>query len=328
MDLTFPHQDNRPARHEQAIYFCVDRKFYPFALFLADQIARKSPTRDFDLCIISQDELPEHPLWDELDLRVCRFDTRDLTSHVPSDSRISFAAYLRILAPIILAKDYHRMLYLDADMFYQRGDLSRLLSLDIKGYPVAAVRDMIQLRKPHRVPKDFKPFGLGYARYFNSGLLLIDVDTYNSERVGHRAIDFAIKNASKILCHDQTSLDAVLHGRWAELSLVWNYEFSHQTNYFSSMFDVCIYHFIGRRKPFGSRYGGFPRRFINEYRYFFEERWPDASIDIQKGLDIRNHKLEHVLCLGFHILNAHRFLPLDEKYRSDWDVFVDDTKAA
>ena len=49
----------------------------------------------------------------------------------------------------------------------------------LQGRAVGAVRDMIQLRKEDRVPGDFVPFKLPFAKYFNSGVLLIDTQAWN-----------------------------------------------------------------------------------------------------------------------------------------------------
>lgn len=313
---------NRPAQHDQAVYFCVDAKFHPFALFVANQIATKYPERQFDLCLISAVPLPDHPLIAEHNIRVLQIDASAWGAKLPADERISFAAYLRIMAPQLLAQDYRRMLYLDADIFYQRGDLNRLLALDLQGRAVGAVRDMIQLRKEDRVPGDFVPFKLPFAKYFNSGVLLIDTQAWNVQQITERSLSFAAENAAKLLAHDQTALNVTLRDNWAELSLVWNYEYSHQTMYFAGMFDVCLFHFIGRRKPFNQRYGGFPRRFTEEYRRFFQTWMPDMPNPAQHGLDVRNHRRAHFYALVFHIVNYGRFLPNDDRFLSDWDVIL------
>ncbi len=311
---------SRKALSRTAVYFCVDAKFYPFALFVADQIATKYPQRSFDLCLISAEPLPEHPLMTRHDIRRIQIDARAWGARLPADERISFAAYLRIMAPALLAQDYDRMLYLDADVFYQRGDLNRLLSLNLGGRAVGAVRDMVQLRKPDRVPEDFRPFDLPFGKYFNSGVLLIDVQAWMAQQITEKALDFAAQNALKLMAHDQTALNVTLRDNWAELSLVWNYEYSHQTMYFMGFFDVCFVHFIGRRKPFNHRYGGFSRRFTEEYRVFFEKHMPQMGAVAQNGLEVDKHKRKHIYALLFHLVNFARFLPNDDRFASDWDV--------
>lgn len=309
---------NREARSDRAVYFCVDAKFFPYALFVADQIATKYPQRQFELVLISAEPLPDHPLMALHDIRVVQVDAAAWGSRLPADERISFAAYLRIMAPDLLATDYRRMLYLDADVFYQRGDLNRLLDLDLSGRAVGAVRDMVQLRKPDRVPEDFRPFDLPFGKYFNSGVLLIDVAEWNTQQITQRALDFASENALKLMAHDQTALNVTLRDNWAELSLVWNYEYSHQTMYYMGFFDVCFVHFIGRRKPFKGSYGGFARRFTEEYRQFFAAHAPHLTAQV--GLQMPAQKRKHIYAILFTLVNAARFLPNDDRFASDWDV--------
>lgn len=312
---------SRPAKFRKAVYLAVDAKFYPYGMFVANQLAEQNPNRDFDICILSKDTLPDHSLVDELDLRLCRLDVGDLESKLPTDSRISFAAYLRIFAPRIFENDYNRMLYLDSDMFIRRGNISKLLDLDIANFAVAAVRDMNQLRKRGRVSADYVPLGLSYSKYFNSGFMLIDVTNYNQQNISERAIEFVIKNETKILQHDQTALNAILHGDWAELSINWNYLYSHQTAYFAGFFDPAIIHFVGRRKAWSGQYNGYSRFYTEQYRKFFEQNFPELNIKIQDGLfSDKNYKYWHILSLLFHLVNFHRFLPNDDYWLSDWDV--------
>lgn len=323
MDGISIKSQNRGAEHDTAVYFCVDAKFFPYALFVANQVATKYPERTFDLCLISAESLPDHPLVQPHNIRLLQLDASAWATKLPADDRISFAAYLRIMAPDLLRDDYRRMLYLDADIFYQRGDLNRLLELDLGGRPLGAVRDMIQLRKPDRVPGDFVPFGLPFGKYFNSGVLLIDVAVWNAQQITEKSLDFAAQNALKLLAHDQTALNVTLRGNWTELSLVWNYEYSHQTMYFAGTFDVCFFHFIGRRKPFNQRYGGFPRRFTEEYRLFFDTHTPQLAGTAQNGLEVQKHRRKHFYALMFHLINFGRFLPNDDRFLSDWDVILD-----
>lgn len=319
-----------PARHRRAVFFCVDRRFFPYALFVADQIARKCPARGFDICILTDHAPDPHPLWEGGRIRILTVDFAALADLLATDARISLVAYLRIFAPAMLAADYDRLLYLDADVFYQRGDLDRLLGLDLGGRALGAVRDMIQLRKPDRRPADTAPFVEGHHRYFNSGVLLIDVAGFVAADVAGRAVAFAAEHAERLRAlqranrffHDQTILNILFRDAWAELSLVWNYEYSHQTMYFAAMFDVCIYHFVGRRKPFKGSYGGFPRRFTQEYRRFFAEDYPDpaALAGVRDGLEIGQHRLVHAGVLMWHALNAHRFLPNEARFADDYEV--------
>jgi lipopolysaccharide biosynthesis glycosyltransferase len=313
-------EQNRPARYNKAVFLGVDERFHPYALFVADQIVRRCPERDFDVCILCHAPLSYHPLWEQHELRVCRLETAGFSNRVRSTEDITFASYLRLFAPSMLEKDYRRLLYLDADVFYQRGDLSKLLDLEIGPHPLGAVRDMSQLRRPKRRHKDFKTMGLGYSKYFNSGFLLIDVPQYLSEGIGERAMDFAVRYAGKTQTNDQSILNAAVFNHWAELSLVWNFQYSTQTLYFSSMFDVCFFHFVGRRKPFLRKGGIFPRRITEPYRRFMAEHFPMTEHLTQDGLMIEKNRWLHFRALLFHLTSFRRFLRNEASWRTDWDV--------
>lgn len=308
------------ARHDKAVFLCADERFFPYALFVLDQIACKLPERDFDLVILSPEPLPDHPLIATHDLRVLHVDLATIKDQLHTDSRIPLAAYLRILAPDLFGEEYRRLLYLDCDMFYQRGDLSRLLELDMKGHAVAAVRDMPQIRKPQRTPRDFQRLGLPRARYFNSGVLLIDCPTWREQQIAQRTLKIAAEAGEKLTNHDQTALNAVFMGNWLELNPVWNFFFNHQTMYFTAMFDICFYHFAGRRKPFKGIYGGIPTRFTQPYRNFFSRHWPEALATTHDGLKIDKKWHLHVLVLLLHLRNVRRILRHEADWHSDWDT--------
>ena len=308
------------ARHDKAIYLCTDERFFPYALFLMDQIATATPDRDFDLVLLSSKVLPEHPLLDTHQIRRVRIDLDSLDLNLPTNARISLASYLRIFGPEIFADDYRRLLYLDADIFYQRGDLSRLLDLDMQGRAIGGVRDMPQMRKPNRTPEDFRIMGLPQAKYFNAGVLLIDVPTWREQQVTQRALEIAARVGDKLAYHDQSALNGVVQGNWLELNPVWNFTYSHQTMYFSAMFDVCLYHFVGRRKPFMGSYGGFPLRFTEPYRRFMAEHWPAALPALQNGLQIPKKWHLHVFVLLLHATYLRRYLANEGHWHSDWDT--------
>ncbi len=308
------------ATHRHAIYLCCDARFFPYALFLIDQIATRNPGRDFDLVLMSSTPLPTHPLLETHDVRVVQIDLNGLDVNLPVDARISLASYLRIFGPGIFTEEYDRLLYLDADIFYQRGDLSKLLRRDMQGFAIAGVRDMPQMRKPWRVPGDFKVMGLPQAKYFNAGVMLIDVPQWQSDRIETRALEFAAKVGDKLEYHDQSALNGTVQGQWLEMNPVWNFTYSHQTMYFAGMFDVCLYHFVGRRKPFFGSYGGFPLRFTEPYRRFLATHYPEAMPAVQNGLEIDRKWHLHVGVLLFHMFYVRRYLKFEGYFRDDWDT--------
>jgi lipopolysaccharide biosynthesis glycosyltransferase len=60
------------------------------------------------------------------------------------------------------------------------------------------------------------------SSYFNTGVLVIDVDGWRREDVGERAIRF-IQNYEDLTFYDQDALNCALQGRWNTLDLTWNF---------------------------------------------------------------------------------------------------------
>lgn len=128
------------------------------------------------------------------------------------------AAYFRLLFASIFDDDIHKLLYLDCDMIVV-GDVSPLYLLSLDGYALAAVRDCktIPLSEAHRFQLDFS-----YDDdYFNSGLMMINLDFWRKEQVEPLLLEFA-KRDRFVFYHDQDALNYVFKDKWFRISPKWN----------------------------------------------------------------------------------------------------------
>jgi hypothetical protein len=311
---------NRPAMHRRAVYFCADDRYAPYTLFLAQQIAHAHPARDFDLCIVSAGRLSPHPLMDQLDIRLMQLDITALAGRANIGARIGIATYLRLFMPRLWAQDYDRLLYLDGDIFYQRGDLAALLSAPLGGAAVGAVLDTKQWHKASRPAADITALGLPFAPYLNGGVLLIDTLAYNTQRIGERIVDLTLARGQDLVWHDQTALNAIVGGQWAQLPVQWNFQYSHKTMLLSAHFDVCLFHFIGRRKPFYAKYGGFPRRFTQPYRAFLDQHFPPLASAVHDGTGGPKRWAALALIFLFNLSMARGALRMEQASHGDFDI--------
>lgn len=161
---------------------------------------------------------------------------------VGKDSAVSDAAYWRLyVASIINDMSIERLLYLDCDIVVN-GDLSPLYNIDMAEYTIAAIRDI------NNPAKDSQRQSISFSyrdRYFNSGVLLINMNKWREEGIEKKLVDCAKKLNSKLF-PDQDPLNKVFRGKWLELSPVWN-RFSlvrYQDVYFQNKADELdyIYH--------------------------------------------------------------------------------------
>lgn len=136
---------------------------------------------------------------------------------------ISEAAYLRLLIPDVLPEEQDRALYLDADLLIER-DLAPLWNEPFNEAHVLAVRDYkIQTVSHQKGLVHYDDFGLSPdAPYFNSGVLVINLNAWRIGRVRERAMQYVADYRNVMNACDQEALNAVLAGRWKELDPRWN----------------------------------------------------------------------------------------------------------
>lgn len=308
------------ARFTKAILMTADSNYVPYALFLMDQIATAHPNRDFDFCLLTQDEIAPHPLIEQHSIRICKITKLVAEDHLQTLGRIPIAAYLRIFAPDILGDDYGRLLYMDCDMFYLRGDLSKLMSIDMGDHAVAAVMDPVQVRKSGRTPADIRGLGLGYFKYFNAGLQIYDTARFNAKGYADAAMDLVKANPGKITLLDQTALNATLKGDWAELPNVWNWVYGFRTIYYTELFNPAILHFTGRRKPWNHLNGEYPAKYSDAYRAFFKTNFPDLFAAMPACARPSSVKRSHLRYFIKHITDMRRFVPKMDRFEHDFDI--------
>lgn len=145
-----------------------------------------------------------------------RKDFEDL----PMTSYYSLSTYFRLRLADYLGESVKRVLYLDCDMTVV-ANIGDLLDTDLEGYPIAAVNDT-----PWQVRFSSEHLGLGVSeyggKYFNAGLMLIDIDAYRSYQIFSKAKQ--ILSDAKYQCDflDQDVLNIIFADHWKELPCKWN----------------------------------------------------------------------------------------------------------
>ena len=121
-------------------------------------------------------------------------------------------------------------------------------------------------------------------RFFNSGVLYIDVAKWNDERLGERALAFIRQNPELCSLPDEHALNALLDGRIAELTPGWNMRPpSRERRWARAPADPVIVHHAGPDKPW-KRYGRRKRLFPDRtayrlYEEFLRETpWPAGFV--------------------------------------------------
>ncbi|KJZ19348.1 glycosyltransferase family 8 protein [Loktanella sp. S4079] len=275
------------AKNSSAVVFCVDDNYLPYALFAAQQIANTVVSRNFDIVICAPQGTEIPSSLEHLEIRLCTLHTDGLFEGLYLDARRTEAVYHRLALPNIFGTEYKRVLYLDADIHVHCGDFSALFDLDLSGHSIAAVRDNYQWTKPNKQMPDFANVGLSQTKYFNSGVILMDTAAYVEQEVLERCIAYGREHNDKLRQHDQELINCILHGDWAELSPVWNWQQPIRSTYYEVMQPIMITHFIGPHKPWRDPQHLLPPRFAIALRAFLARHLPEhAEISIPSSRDI------------------------------------------
>jgi lipopolysaccharide biosynthesis glycosyltransferase len=136
--------------------------------------------------------------------------------------RYGIAALYRLGLPRLLP-GHRRAIYLDADTIVEH-DLMELWEEARGNAPLWARQDWMFPLMSHPFLHD-RCAGLGMQPddpYFNSGVLVLDLDEWRAKRYGGRVLEFLRANDAHCPWLDQDALNAVFRGRWKPLSPRWN----------------------------------------------------------------------------------------------------------
>lgn len=169
--------------------------------------------------------------------------------------------YFRLLASSLLPAEA-RALYLDADVLI-RGDLTPLIRWPLDKHPIAAVQDDYLCRIRNGI-SNYLDFGLDPdSPYFNSGVMLMDLEYWRRHNVASRAFNIC-KRFAAYLCaqgqwptYDQYGLNVIFANQWCPLPSTWNHAALHPND------AAQLVHFLGIGRPnSGSCYKTFKEEFF------------------------------------------------------------------
>ncbi|SHG87374.1 Lipopolysaccharide biosynthesis protein, LPS:glycosyltransferase [Chryseolinea serpens] len=129
------------------------------------------------------------------------------------------AVYYRLFFPFLVPPAVERLLYLDVDTIVL-ADLTDFYSLDLGGKPLGAVYDNYVITQPL--------LGINEpGNYFNSGVMLMDLNQWRQTKISEQVIDYLLKYPETIRFVDQCGLNAILVNAWKKLDERYNYLYSY-----------------------------------------------------------------------------------------------------
>jgi lipopolysaccharide biosynthesis glycosyltransferase len=126
------------------------------------------------------------------------------------------ATWYRIFLPDLLP-DVDRILYLDVDLLALQG-LEELWSTDLTSHTAAAVANVL----PRHYAERLAAAGLDPSRYFNAGVMLMNLEAMRGSRSSAALLEYGRERANRLVLRDQDALNAVLGPTCLSLHPRWN----------------------------------------------------------------------------------------------------------
>ena len=214
---------------------CFDAAFTAHFSALVHSIVRHA-SRPVVVPAIHDGSVEPHAVPDALRSRLEMefYDAGALVRDFPGNGPQSTITFARLFLPKLLA-GVRKVVYLDADIVVRR-DLAPLINDGARAAAVGAVLDyplllladrkqFIGREQPRRVDEYLRDY-LGLKapeKYFNAGVLVIDIGRFSDAGVLDRAAHFISLKGRGAILNDQDTLNVALQGDFEALDPRWNY---------------------------------------------------------------------------------------------------------
>jgi len=272
-----------PANAESVVIACAadDRYAQPLGVMVHSALVNLSPDRRAVVYVLDGGIAERHKqelarAWQSLRAVVHWLPvTAQSFTGVPVWGRMPVTTYFKLIVGELLPPAMTRVIWLDCDLLVI-GDLARLWDTVLAGRHVLAAQDsVVPFVSSRNGVANYERLGIPRgAKYFNAGVMLIDLDAWRRDNVGDRVLEYLRRYRRSVVFWDQEGLNAVLAGRWGELDRRWNCNASKSRRSSDDCVtarDVWIVHFAGHLKPW-LYVSGDPYRILY-YKYLDMTPW-------------------------------------------------------
>lgn len=170
----------------------------------------------------------------------------------PTRMHLTEQAYYRLQMSELISED--RVLYLDSDIIVRKS-LKDLYNTDLKGNTAAVVEDIMIGNSGNRNHKHRAE--ILSDNYFNSGVMLWDLNKSRDEDISQKCFDFIKNNRESCLYCDQDPLNFVLNNSCLFLDKKYNFQYNPFYKLTNEIYqkhnkEIVILHFASCKKPWNS----------------------------------------------------------------------------
>lgn len=232
----------------------------------------------------------ENDLKDDLALRL-----RDYYS-----STIYYRIFIGTLFP-----EYHKAVYIDSDVILL-DDIANLYNTDLEGNIIGAIPDGVV--HDSKKLQDYVEVndGVENKKYFNSGVLVIDLDKFRETRVDERFVRILTKYNCDTIAPDQDYLNILCKDKVKYLPLSWD-KMPDYCEHLDEK-DIHLIHYNMFRKPWHYRdveYSDIFWKYAKETKYYDElKKELEAYTDEQRQKDAKGG--ENMVVMAENIMKSNQ----------------------
>ena len=236
------------------VFFASDDNYVPFlAVSIKSLLDNASKDYFYNIHILtdglsqeSMDELEKHMspnsklIFDDISKHVARIKERlDATLRDYYTPSIFYRLFIAALYP-----NYKKAIYLDCDIAVV-GDISKMYEIELGDNIFGVVSDDVIAGVPEFRKYAEEGLGIKYDRYFNSGVLLMNLDKYREERIKEKFVYYLVKYNFETAAPDQDYLNCLCKDKVMYLEKGWD-RMSTDKDYDGELY---IIHYNNFRKP-------------------------------------------------------------------------------
>lgn len=238
------------------IFFSSDDNYIPFlSVAINSLISNASKEYNYEIIILnsglSSENIQKISKYSKENVNIKFEDVRPKIKDIIKDLEFrlrdyySISIFYRLFIPSLFKK-YKKAIYLDADIVLV-DDISKLYNEDIDNFLVAGVPDEVVNNNVYFREYSVKSLDLEPGNYFNSGVLLMNLEKFREEKIEEKFLHILSKYNFDVIAPDQDYLNFLCKGKVKYIDRGWDRMPNPDKNFNDE--DLHLIHFNMFQKP-------------------------------------------------------------------------------
>ena len=304
---------NRP--NEIPVFFASDDNYIPCLAVAIHSLEKNASKKNNYKLIILHSGMSEKGKQEikEFEQENIKIDFKDI-SNIENDLKDDLALRLRdyysstIYYRIFIGSlfpEYHKAVYIDSDVVLL-DDIANLYNTDLEGNIIGAIPDGVV--HDSKKLQDYVEVndGVENKKYFNSGVLVIDLDKFRETRVEERFVRISTKYNCDTIAPDQDYLNILCKDKVKYLPLSWD-KMPDYCEHLDEK-DLHLIHYNMFRKPWHYRdveYSDIFWKYAKETKYYDElKKELESYTDEQRKKDAKGG--ENMVIMAENIMKSNQ----------------------